>query len=139
MKALNSLIFQWKRKKRQKEYPDFELGPFCCAVFKNMVENAGERGLSFVVQRYKMDLHCLWMSRGISFEDEQRLNKLTLEERNNAFNTSDYRVNIRSASGLPYCPGCGQRTQDMVDTSPIAFAELAEAHKEIYGDPMKPT
>jgi len=94
---------------------------FCCPGFEALISNAGKRGVAvIVVWRKPGGLKFLLQSRGIAHDDEALFKPMPLP----------LYINISSTVGLRYCPSCGKRLQELVDSAPEEFTELAKIHKD---------
>lgn len=95
---------------------------FCCHGFKNLIENAGHRGLAAVVLvRYRGNkLGFLLQMRSVELEDEGALGPK---------HPLPVRLTISSSTGLRYCPFCGYRLEKLLKQSPAAFEELSRKHE----------
>jgi hypothetical protein len=99
---------------------------YCCHGLQNDVGNAGQRGISILVFKVpdKDELWFVLQSRGVAFEDEGKLGPIPAESA--AF---PYRINISTCGVIKYCPTCGHRLQDLVETSTENFFRMAEEHR----------
>ena len=95
---------------------------FCCLGLKNLIENAGGRGLSALVRNIRNELYFSLQSRGLSKEDEMR----ALSERHRI----SFTINFANDVGLRFCPFCGAELATLI-TAPGRehFADLAKKHK----------
>jgi len=87
-----------------------------------MIANAGQRGIAALLKETAKGLVFVEQCRGIAFEDESKI-------RPNP-SAPDIKINVSCTTGLPYCPSCGCQLQQLVETSPHAFQQLAEEHKK---------
>lgn len=98
---------------------------FCCPGFQHRVADAGQRGIAVRVVNTSDGIRFRLQSRGIAFEDESKIRPMP---------EMDMKINVSSEMGLQYCPACGRKLQDLVNTSPKDFEELAKKHKQFYTD-----
>lgn len=91
---------------------------YCCAGLENLVGNAGERGIAVLVRVTKDGIRFVLQSRGVAHEDEGKLQPMPL----------DINVNISCNVGLRYCPFCGRRLAELVESDPKSFNELLDDH-----------
>jgi hypothetical protein len=113
---------------------------FCCEGFKNLINNAGQRGVSALViynapGRFRFELQ----SRAVTREDELLLSQtqmpgsLLLHNHPPQIEHVALTANIR----VNYCPCCGTKLQKLVTFSTKrSFEALADEHKKIYTPPF---
>jgi hypothetical protein len=95
---------------------------FCCEGFENLVGCAGERGIAALVRRTPDGLKFVLQSRGVAYADEGNLRPMPIP----------VNVNIACSVGLSYCPYCGTRLQQLVESAPHFFGRLAEKHEKLH-------
>lgn len=95
---------------------------FCCPGFENSVANAGQRGIAVLAKKTSEGVVFVQQSRGIAFDDESKIGPMP--------GAPDIKINVSCTMGLRFCPVCGRRLQELVETSPRAFEELAQKHKK---------
>ena len=96
---------------------------FCCAGFENLIERAGQRGLSAVVLRFPLkELGFLLQARAVALEDEGVIGP------NHPLPVT---LRMSSSIGLQYCPFCGQRLKKFAEKSPSEFEALARKHESL--------
>lgn len=96
---------------------------FCCFGFQNSVSEAGRRGISLLVIKTSKGIGFRLQSRGIAFEDQDKLKAVP--------NSPDIKINISSVVGLKFCPWCGRKLEELVKASPVTFEELADIHMKM--------
>jgi hypothetical protein len=97
---------------------------FCCDGLKNLIGNAGQRGLSVLVYQTNAGFRFNIQSRAISMEAEALLTQTPtpLPIKGN--------MTISANIGLNYCPFCGTKLQKLLKKSTLEkFEALAEEHK----------
>lgn len=92
----------------------------CCPGFRNLLDEAGKRGLAVLARKRSDGIVFLLQSRGVAFDDEPKLRPVPLE----------LSINIASDIGLRYCPACGRKLQELVDKWPDYFEKLAKEHEK---------
>jgi hypothetical protein len=100
---------------------------FCCVGLKNLVGNAGARGLSVLVRNTSYGLKFSLQSRGLAKEDEAR----ALSESHKI----TFTINFANDVGLIFCPFCGTEIATLITASSRKhFEELAHKH-EVFDPP----
>jgi hypothetical protein len=101
---------------------------FCCDGFKNLIGDAGQRGMSVLVyQTFSGEFRFALQSRAISMEAEILLTQTptTLPIKGN--------MTISANIVLNYCPFCGSKLRRLVTRSTKKhFQALAAEHKSFY-------
>jgi hypothetical protein len=97
---------------------------FCCDGLKNLMDNAGERGMSVLVYERPGGFRFNIQARAVSKETELRYSqtppRLPIEGN----------VTLASNIGLNYCPFCGTELKTLVTPSTRKqFEGLANEHK----------
>jgi hypothetical protein len=100
---------------------------FCCSGLQHRVEAAGQRGLAVLAHKTSSGIMFLFQSRRIAFHDAEKIRPDPT--------APDIKINVSFETGLQYCPWCGRRLQDLVETSPEAFDELSKKHKPFHAGP----
>ena len=98
------------------------MDPCCCIPLKNLLDDAGRRGVSALVRHTDTGINFLLQSRGIDFTDEPKLHPVDL----------DLSINISCDIKIRFCPFCGRRLQELIDTSPEYFDKLAQEHGKFH-------
>jgi hypothetical protein len=93
---------------------------FCCPGFENHVKSAGNRGIGVLVEKIPEGFMFVLQSRGIAYEDERKIQPVP----------SDININVSSSVGMKFCPWCGYRLQELVNSSYEELTEIAEQHKK---------
>jgi hypothetical protein len=92
---------------------------FCCRRFKELIDRAGERGLAVVVSRNGQNpLKFRLQSRGVAHQDEVESEKTSAR----------IVINIQMLNAIEYCPFCGKHLQELLNTTPVEYEELAKKH-----------
>ncbi len=95
---------------------------YCCSGFENLISLAGERGISAIVREFSPnELAFVLQSRGITFEDEEKLKPYPL----------DMKINVSATTGLRFCPFCGGWLADLFERNRNHFEDLASSHKRL--------
>ena|SRR6266516_3175506 len=97
----------------------------CCAGFKNLLDNAGQRGVAALAQHTNEGVGFLLQSRGVAYEDEPKLKPEPI----------DLIINIACTSGLRFCPACGRRLKEFADAWSEYFEQLAKEHEKFHSMP----
>ena len=99
----------------------------CCVGLKNLIGNAGQRGMSVLVYETPRGFRFNLQSRAISREAELHLTRVPAPLPIEGHNNMTISVNV----GLNYCPFCGTKLQSLVSSSTKKhFEALAEEHKK---------
>jgi hypothetical protein len=85
---------------------------------------AGERGLSAVVASLPEGLFMMLQSRGVNFEDKEKIEGGTS-------GLSSF-INLSETLAIKYCPFCGKRIEELVMSSHDEFQVLSEKHFPYY-------
>jgi hypothetical protein len=93
---------------------------YCCDGLQNLVLSAGERGIAVLVFVATNGIRFVLQSRGVAFEDEDKLRPAPI----------DIKINIACCSGLRFCPYCGRALGELARESPEFFESLAEHHSK---------
>ena len=96
---------------------------FCCDGFKNLIDNAGHRGIAALVERVPGGLMVVLQSRGVDAADEGKLRPLGPDY--------DYKMNISASVGIRFCPSCGKRIERTINKQRQLFEELADRHEKL--------
>jgi hypothetical protein len=99
---------------------------FCCEGVKNLIGNAGQRGMSVLVYERPGGFRFNLQARAVSKEAELRFSQapapLPFEDN----------VSLATNIGLNYCPFCGTKLKALVTSSTQKqFEKLANEHKKI--------
>ena len=94
---------------------------FCCVGFEHRVTDAGQRGIAVLVLKTTDGIKFRLQSRGIAFEDENKIHPISV----------NIKINVSCECGLRFCPFCGRKLQELVKDSPEYFEELADKHKKL--------
>lgn len=90
---------------------------FCCEPFQRRVENAGNRGLSFLVVGVSQRFIFFAQSRGVDSAEEDNIRHFPAT------------VNLVSEFAITYCPFCGIRLDALTQKHAAVFEQLAEKHR----------
>src|SRR2546423_3926259 len=93
---------------------------YCCSAMKNLVDNAGGRGLALLLRDLSGMLGFVIQSRGIAYQDEGSIKTITW--------TST--INVSCEMGIAYCPFCGEDLEVLIAKAPLYFRKLADAHQK---------
>ena len=101
---------------------------FCCDGFKNLIGDAGQRGLSVLVyQTSAGEVRFSVQSRAISMEDELQLTQTPTPLPIKGGMT------ISTNMDLNYCPFCGTKLRKLVtQATKKGFQALAQQHRNFY-------
>jgi hypothetical protein len=95
---------------------------YCCPGFSNLITNAGQRGFGAVLVKKRG-------GKGLYFQLQARI--ADAEEVLAVFadrpRASNY--TLACATGLTYCPWCGQKLDEVIDRLPDA-ADLLRRHAD---------
>jgi hypothetical protein len=97
----------------------------CCDRLQSSLANAGQRGIAVVVRRLPEFFIFYLQSRAVAFGEGEGLLHHRLEAR----------INLVSTVGIRFCPWCGRRLDDLAETEPAVFAELAKCHQPFTPEP----
>ena len=89
---------------------------FCCLGFKNLIENAGHRGLAALVVNTSKGLAIEVQGRSVDADD---MSKLVPSE------AVPVQLRIATDIGMRFCLFCGKPVQDMIEREYEAFRQLA--------------
>jgi hypothetical protein len=90
---------------------------YCCEPFRRYLENAGKRGLSFLVAKNGGEFFILIQTRGVDAADE------------GAVKIPRVTVNVAFEVAVKFCPFCGRELKALTTKNPSAFEKLAELHR----------
>jgi hypothetical protein len=93
---------------------------FCCHTFKDLIANAGKRGLSVVVGEIGGRVSFTLQSRSIAYNDLARVKTAQ----------SQFPENVTLAVGLmiQYCPSCGRNLDELAVEQVANLEQLACDH-----------
>ena len=102
---------------------------FCCVGLKNLISDAGKRGLAVLADKVaKRDVLCL-QSRGVAFDDLPKIQAVVV----------DYKINLATDGVISFCPHCGRRLEDLINASRPFYEELAAKHEKFLARSIPPT
>jgi hypothetical protein len=102
---------------------------FCCEGFRNLVGEAGQRGISVLVRETSAGFRFRLLSRAVSKTDEVRFSETPLSL------PIEGNITLAASIGLNFCPFCGANLQGLVTPSTLGrIRALAKDHKSIDGD-----
>jgi hypothetical protein len=87
---------------------------------KNLLDDAGSRGLALLLRDLSGVLGFVIQSRGIAHQDEESVKTRTW--------TST--INVSCEIGIVYCPFCGKDLEALIAEAPQYFRKLADAHQK---------
>lgn len=92
---------------------------FCCLGFKNLIENAGHRGLAALV---------VITSKGLAIEVQGRI--VDADDMSKLVPSEAVPVQLRIATdiGMRFCLFCGKPVQEMIERDYETFQQLAAGH-----------
>jgi hypothetical protein len=99
---------------------------FCCAGLENAVKRAGERGIAIILEKQGDRVRFLIQSRGVAKVDEEKLAEFCKSKPE-----LDLWINISAETGLKFCPWCGTRLQDVIDSHQKEYVRLSEQHNDL--------
>lgn len=94
---------------------------YCCDGLTNSISQAGERGLSIIVERTPQQFVFFLQSRSVAFGEERRLRVEPM----------DVRFNIDCTIAIQFCPWCGRKLREVAAAASEQFTELARRHREL--------
>jgi hypothetical protein len=100
---------------------------FCCNAFKNLIENAGERGLAVLVSEHLEGLKFALQMRAVAFTDEAGFSQGPLP-------VTPTNISLSGSMRIRFCPSCGKRLEELVSEDIKLFEELAVKHKPFQND-----
>ena len=108
---------------------------YCCDGFRNLIDNAGQRGMAALVHRTSDGFRFYFQSRAVSKADDLVLSKNPTPW---AFPAQiDPNITLAATITLNYCPFCGTKLQSLIRRpTKGAFEELARRHSTIYEPPF---
>ena len=95
----------------------------CCNGLQNLIDCAGQRGLSVIVYTHGTEIGFLLQSRGVNFDERNHLEEIA------GFSHYNLLLNLVSDVGFRFCPFCGKELQIFAKTSRTNFDNLAKQHK----------
>lgn len=100
----------------------------CCDGFTNALNSAGGRGLAVVTcERPDGQIHFLFQSRGIAFDDQHKMHPIA----------TNIVINESSETGLRFCPWCGQELNELVHRFPEYYRQLSTDHKKFVSSMLR--
>ncbi len=101
----------------------------CCSALEMCIDEAGNRGLSVVVQKIQGEFMFEFQSRGISWEDARVPIKPVPEG-------PDVVINVLTTAGFKYCPWCGTALKNPSSQQSLLIEEKERAHRR-FVDPVR--
>jgi hypothetical protein len=99
---------------------------FCCDGFRNLIGEAGQRGMSVLVYERPGGFRFYLQSRAVSKTDEVRLAEIR------APLPVEGNITLAATMAVRFCPICGTELRRLVTPSTLRkFRALAEDHKKI--------
>jgi hypothetical protein len=95
----------------------------CCGGFRDLLADAGQRGLAAIVVKYGSETGFKLQSRAVAFDDKERFIAWP--------GGPDVVLNLSSSTGLGFCPFCGEKLAKVVARSPDHYEALAAAHRQL--------
>lgn len=97
---------------------------FCCHLFTNLIENAGQRGLAVLVCATDAGLRFALQMRAVTAADES-----TMGKDGQPSTSLPEHVTLSGSMRIRYCPSCGKRLDELAASDPKFFAKLADEHR----------
>lgn len=94
--------------------------PYCCPGLGNLINGAGEAGLSALAWDNGSEIVLRLQARGIAHSQEH----VVADEPD----PRDRIWRVSMSTGLTFCPFCGAKVRRLVRASPEHFRKLAESH-----------
>ena len=93
---------------------------YCCEPFGNLIENAGQKGISIVLKsELDITFFCL-QSRGVNAADCDRAKRGELKLAG---------INLAHQTGVQFCPFCGTKLSNWIATHKTEVQELITRSK----------
>ena len=93
----------------------------CCPAFERRVENAGKRGLAFLVSKNSRGYFWVIQSRGVDHKSETLLNEPSVD------------INVASEIAMKFCPFCGS---SLANGDDAWMAKYSVMHSDVLGLPQ---
>ena len=110
---------------------------YCCVGFKNLISNAGERGLSALVSEIEGAIRFELQGRAIPHPEELDITGVPGAPQIGRSGTVYERWTVSANIALNFCPFCGRNLQKLISKSTKRnFQQLAAEHSKIYASPI---
>ena len=99
---------------------------YCCDTLKRMIENAGQRGCSIVVNEWNGIIRFWLQLRSIT---HQQSKELCQELKEKSIGSAIENITNATAHCIEYCPYCGTRLHKLIKKYPKEYRILLASHK----------
>ncbi|MBE2284137.1 MAG: hypothetical protein IAE77_11830 [Prosthecobacter sp.] len=97
---------------------------FCCHSLKNLIDNAGQRGLAVLVCPTEAGFRFALQMRAVTAADET-----TMTKNRQPSASLPEKMTLSESMRIRHCPSCGKRLDELAASDPKFFAKLASEHR----------
>ncbi len=100
---------------------------YCCHALDNLIQNAGNRGISVLVGQINDSLFFSLQMRSIAFSDREKVSQLPTT-------TALEHIILTESIRIRYCPSCGKSLADIVSAHSEELEKLVLEHDPLQDD-----
>lgn len=100
---------------------------YCCHVFENLINSAGDSGLAILVARLNGEIFFVLQMRAMSYSDSKTCDEIKIVP-------DDKHILLTQSMIIRYCPSCGKQLANIVSAHSEELEKLVLEHDPLQDD-----